>query len=530
MKKLLFFVTAFFFLTIANGQTYFHMRYGSSFHDEARKVIQSGDGNFLVAGLTGGFGSGGNPFIMKVDHFGTILWLKDYAGINVDIMFDIIELSNGSKELMMCGATNSYGAGFRDGFVMRTDSLGNLIWAKAYGSYQYEEFYKIAEGEPGTFYVSGFAPDPNSAGSSGTTIMKIDDSGNALWTKWVNSWSPQGIGWWPVSVTPLKSGGVVLCGCNQNSQIDVYKFSLSGNLIWSKQYSPGGYGLSSFENKKGEILINHSVGNINTVSQSVDICILKIDSSGNFIWDKCYGGTFDDFGKSITNTTDDGILISGETNSIGNGDLDACLIKLDSSGFVQWSKVYGSAWTELTCNGFQTSDKNYILAGQTWSVGTNPDSSKVYLVRTDSLGNSNCNASPWTPIVSNQILSHSNVSAPINLAFLSNPISWPVNNRHFYSAVICTPTSVGFFNKTYNTNVIFQNPFSDQTVLHTSTTLQNASMSIYNSVGILVKQLTGLDGETIIFNRDNLADGMYYFQIIQDGKLFTTNKCLIMDL
>src|SRR6267142_6857226 len=116
-QLLLLLTTVLLIISIANGQTQFHMRFGTSYQDHEKKVIQTQDGNFLVAGHTYGFGSSGNALIMKVNAAGTILWVKDYSGINFDEIIDLIELPD--KRLVMCGATSSYGAGDSDAFVMK---------------------------------------------------------------------------------------------------------------------------------------------------------------------------------------------------------------------------------------------------------------------------------------------------------------------------------------------------------------------------------------------------------------------------
>src|SRR4029077_15981822 len=92
-----------------SAQSQFHLRYGTTFHEETKRVIQTNDGNYIVAGQTDGFGSGGNAFLMKVNGNGNIIWIKDYSGINSDIIFDVIELAD--SNLVMCGATMSFGAG-----------------------------------------------------------------------------------------------------------------------------------------------------------------------------------------------------------------------------------------------------------------------------------------------------------------------------------------------------------------------------------------------------------------------------------
>jgi hypothetical protein len=181
------------------SQTQFQMRYGSSYYDEAHKVIQTGDGNYLIVGKTNGFGSAGNAFIMKVSSTGCLLWLKDFAGINTDAIYDVAELSD--KSLVMCGFTNSYGGGSSDGLIMKTDSAGNVIWTKAYGGTGGEYFCRISKDSTDGFYVA-LVFSNTSPSVSGSAIMRLDASGSVLWMKYVSDYNSY------VDMLPLAEGGL----------------------------------------------------------------------------------------------------------------------------------------------------------------------------------------------------------------------------------------------------------------------------------------------------------------------------------
>jgi hypothetical protein len=75
----------------------------------------------------------------------------------------------------------------------------------------------------------------------------------------------------------------------------------------------------------------------------------------------------------------------------------------------------------------------------------------------------------------------------------------------------------------------FPNPFSDQATLHTDKLLQNASLTVYNSFGQVVKQTDQLSGETIIFQRENLQSGVYFYRLLENNKIISTDKFVITD-
>jgi hypothetical protein len=527
MKKKLFILIYFFTVTFAHAQAQFQMRYGSSYHDHASKVIQTQDGNYVVVGSTDGFGSNGNAMIMKANAAGTLLWVKDYSGINPDEINDIIELSD--KSLVMCGTTGSYGAGEDDFFVMKTDSVGTLMWASAHGTFLWETFLRITEDGTGGYYAAGYASDSVNNGVFGNIVMRLDVNGNILWTKWVDGWCSGAM-----DITPLASGGVIIGSVvDPCTNFSLYKFDALGNLIWSKNYLPtptfsGLYGLSILENSSGEIIVNCALNNQNTVAQSTDDFIIKLNANGNLISDNAYGGTYTDVNSTIINTSDGGLMLCGYTNSVGNGSDDAFLIKLNSNGSVHWAKAYGTPWQEHPTNPIQTTDGGYVFTGETYSVGNNYDSAKVYLVKTDSLGNTSCHGIIWNPTETNQTISIGSATPPINRTYQKTNISWALNNRYFYAKDICAPTSVFSLTETKSWN-IYPNPFSAQATLQTDKFLNDATLTLYNSAGEQVEQINNISGNTVNLTRDNLSSGLYFFRLTQDNKIITAGKLVIED-
>jgi len=103
------------------------------------------------------------------------------------------------------------------------------------------------------------------------------------------------------------------------------------------------------------------------------------------VWSKTYGGTRNDYGLSVIQTSDGGYAIAGYTDSSGAGDYDVYLVKADSSGNAQWSKTYGGTGLDIGRSVVQSSDGGYVIVGYTSSFGAG--GTDVYLVKTDSSGN-----------------------------------------------------------------------------------------------------------------------------------------------
>jgi Tol biopolymer transport system component len=116
-----------------------------------------------------------------------------------------------------------------------------------------------------------------------------------------------------------------------------------------------------------------------------DLYLLRTDAAGEPLWEKTLGGDRFDRGYRVLAAAGGGFLILGETRSLGAGDRDLYLVKVDMAGEELWSQVYGGPREEQSGTIHATADGGYILSGQTASYGAG--GVDVYLVKTDAQGN-----------------------------------------------------------------------------------------------------------------------------------------------
>lgn len=170
---------------------------------------------------------------------------------------------------------------------------------------------------------------------------------------------------------------------NGNTDMYLFKIDSLGNLLWSKTY--GGTNVDWGMDLKqtldtGYILTGYS----NSQSWDYNIYVVKTDSIGNSLWTRTYGGNDWDFSYSIETTSDSGYIIAGETYSYGSGLSDGYAIKLDSLGDTTWTKTFGGVGNDVFYDVIETYNGNLLFAGSKTSIDGDTD---YWLVKTDNYGN-----------------------------------------------------------------------------------------------------------------------------------------------
>ncbi len=350
-------------------------------------IIKIFDQKYYMFGLLFYFLIGVKILIITENVFSqpSIQWMKTFGGSNIDLGNDVKQTSGGGY--IIAGYTRSYGtAAGRNAMIIKTDSYGNAIWIKGYGGDNDEEANGIIGTSDGGFVVAGYS-NSGGAGLKDFYVLKVDSSGSEVWnTQFGGSNDEEAY-----SIELAHDGNFIVAGATSsftNGGRDVYvaKISTDGNIVWTRNYgglsTDGAYDIKRTSDN-GFIITGW------TASFGADILgnalLLKIDSAGNQLWYKHFGGNDVDRGLSVEETSDGGFIIAGNTSSFGSGLYDVYLIKTDGNGNLQWSKTFGGSGRDYGTSIKQTPDGNYIIAGYTLSYGAGNED--VWLIKTDSNGN-----------------------------------------------------------------------------------------------------------------------------------------------
>ena len=161
-----------------NGDSLMQRFYGDSTSQYFNRLYKLDDGSFIAAGNQTDSNDNRDFWLVKLDESLNIVWEKTYGGDDYDSMNKLIINSNG--DYTMVGRTESYGEGGQDGYVVRTDSDGTVLWDTTFGGNYTDRFYDVVETVDNNLLLAGFYRTGSSWMDQDYWVVKIDDSGTLI--------------------------------------------------------------------------------------------------------------------------------------------------------------------------------------------------------------------------------------------------------------------------------------------------------------------------------------------------------------
>ena len=356
--------------------------FGGDNDDAASSVNQSTDGGYIVAGYTYSYGAGASDFwLVKIDENGNEQWNQTYGGNYGEVAHSVQQTSDGGY--IIAGSTTSYGAGDQDFWLVKTDENGNEEWNQTYGGNDYDIAYSVQQTSDGGYIIAG-STSSYGAGYSDFWLVKTDENGIEEWNQTYGSINSEGAR----SVKQTSDEGFIIVGttyCIPEGRINYWlvKTDENGNEEWNRIFglNDWDFACSVEQTLDGGYIIAGSSRFLGTSLN--DFWLVKTDENGNEEWNQIYGGIDNEWAYSVQQTTDEGYIIAGRIYRIGPATTDALLVKTDEDGNEEWNQTYGENYAEVACSVQQTTDGGYIFAGWTESFGTGE--SDFWLVRLASL-------------------------------------------------------------------------------------------------------------------------------------------------
>ena len=378
--------------------------FGSMDLDWAFDIAETDGGNLVIGIASSGSGQVacteiGGGWLLKIDNSGNLLWQKCYEQADV---YRIIKAINSPNYYLIGGSMSEPYLGTYNLWIAKIDSIGSIIWERTLGntigilnSDQYGE--STADG--GVIATAQI----DSQGGDITTwhgwydgwVVKLDSLGNTDWdftigsstyTEYISCIIQTTDGGYLAGLygTPQGAGtGNVDC-TTQSTEIPdaiVFKMDSNSNPEWHRCY--GGSGIDAvnrlLEVDNGYLIAAGGGSSDGDLTGSGwhgghDVWLIRIDLEGNIIWQKCFGGSNDDYPKKIFKTSDGGFVVFADTQStdgdvVGNSSINPdypsiWIFKVNSSGELLWQQSIGSNAREQVHGVVKHSDYKYTVAGE----------------------------------------------------------------------------------------------------------------------------------------------------------------------
>ena len=266
------------------------------------------------------------------DCYGQVKFQKLYGGPAADYANVVCEISSGGY--MIGGFTQSYGAGYFDMYLIRTDAGGDTLWTRVYGDSFYNKITQMTETRDGGFVITTFS-------DYDVILFKINLNGNILWSRKFGL-NQTGGGF---AVTETYDGGYALVASNSSSgwKAVFIKVDSTGTTEWIKQYdglTNSTSGTSLIQTPDSGFVLTGAIHESTTVNY-FDYFIIKTDQLGDTLWTKEFGypGEFD-ISYTLANYPG-GFILAGYTSS-SNSYIGSFLHCFDNAGNSLWAKIYNT--------------------------------------------------------------------------------------------------------------------------------------------------------------------------------------------
>ena len=357
------------------GDLEWEKTFGGSYHEDGRSVQQTIDGGYIIAGYTYTISGHYDIYLVKTNSDGEMSWEQALDVKGYDYGLSVQQTSDGGY--IIAGSCS----GGIDVCLVKTNSDGEMQWHKIFGESGIDYSRSVQQTTDGGYIIVG-STESYGAGGYDVYLVKTDSNGEMLWQKTFGGSNNDDGG----SVQQTSDGGYIIGGETNSygaGDYDVYlvKTNSNGDLLWEKTF--GGNGIDRGTSVQQTSDDGYVIAGVTTsYGASGDVYLVKTNSDGELLWQKTFGGSDSDYGCCVQQTTDSGYIIAGQTYSYGSGMDDVYLLKTNSHGDLQWQKTFGGSDQEFGYSVQQTSDGGYIIAGGTYSYGSGTAGmDDVYLIK-----------------------------------------------------------------------------------------------------------------------------------------------------
>lgn len=354
--------------------------YGSPAIEYGYGVRSCPDSGYIVAGTTSMNGVT-DGYLLRMDTLGMLLWSKTFGGNNVDVFRSIRILPDSG--FIIAGYSNSAGHGGYDGWLLRTDKDGDTLWTKYIGTPDWDFFYDVYPTWDGGFILAGGTYGAG-AGDEDMYFVRTDMNGDTLWTRTYGGIYEDEAR----SICETGDSLLVTCGFSMSlgdtlGDAWILRMEENGDTIWTRTLGEPttkdkAYGIANCS-RYSRIFVT---GETNAAGNA-DGFVRALGYAGNTIYTDLAGGNLEDYFTSIVTRAEGTSTVYGVTYSYGGGNGDCYFF---GNRYTTITTTHGTLQEDKGFALDTTLDNGYILCGYTTGFSSNLPN--IYLVKTDSIGNS----------------------------------------------------------------------------------------------------------------------------------------------
>jgi Zn-dependent metalloprotease len=316
-------------------------------YEEARDIRGTDDGGYIVAGSTSSFGAGNRDYwVMKLNSVGTIEWEKTYGGAAQDDAFAVVKTVDGGY--LVAGESYSFRTGTtgRDIWILKLFSDGTADWEKNYGGTGTEHVESVittldADGAPDGYLVVG-STYSFSTGGADLWLLKLRTDGTIAWERAYGGDNNE----FGRAAQQTSDRGFIVVGDTQsfgagNRDVWALRINPGGEIVWQKAFGGSDYDqpVAVQLDDEGGYVIGAFTRSFNGESRGYDFWVFKVNDSGEAEWQKTYGTTSGEYMEKLEKTEGGGYVVVGRTEDPVQG-YNIWVLKLSGTGGIDWQKMY----------------------------------------------------------------------------------------------------------------------------------------------------------------------------------------------
>lgn len=346
--------------------------YGGTKDECGQTVYQTTDEGYIIAGYIKSFGAGeSDAWLLKTNAHGDTIWTKVFGGEKWDWGQSGLQTDDGGYLLIV--RCYSFGAGNYDAWIIKTDAYGDTVWTKLLGG-ELDEWLTSVQPTKDRRYIFAGRTSSFEAKGQDFWVVKTDSLGEILWMKTYGGKLDETASF----IQQTDDMGFIIIGRTYsygagNSDIWLIKTDSEGDTLWTKSFGgiDADYGVSVRQTNDGGYIM---VGD--TQSQGAgetDIWLIKTNAFGDSLWTRTFGGPQVDRAFGLLQSSNGNYLIGGYTNSFGAGSFDGWLIETDNNGDLLCSQTFGTAENDGIMDVQETVDGGFVITGYTSEQEGNSD-------------------------------------------------------------------------------------------------------------------------------------------------------------